>query len=140
MEEHGNPLQDAPTHIQPLLQATPTHRSRMAFAKKHCRRPNKKQNNKNHKNGNMGKNHLLQPHLDNQRKTQILSQNPNHSSSCELQLYLEPTSLFMVKVIRFIEKSFIYSSFIVLIFIHYKTVLDIRFIIVEFSYYGQIFN
>jgi len=51
MEEHGNPIQGAPM------------RARIA------------QNSPNHKNGNLVKNHLLQPHLDNQRKLRILSQN-----------------------------------------------------------------
>jgi hypothetical protein len=49
----------------------------MALAQKHRRRYNEKQNSPNHKNGNLVKNRLLQPHLDNQRKLRILSQNPS---------------------------------------------------------------
>jgi len=49
----------------------------MALAQKHRRRHNKKQNKTNHENGNLVKNHPLQPHLDNQRKLRILSQNPS---------------------------------------------------------------
>jgi hypothetical protein len=48
--------------------------ARMALAQKHRRRHNQKQNKTNHKNRNLVKNHLLQPHLDSQRKLRILSQ------------------------------------------------------------------
>jgi hypothetical protein len=68
-------IQGAPTHIQPLPKATPTRRSRMALAQKHNGRYNKKQNSPNPKKRKSGQNHLLQPHMDNQRKPQILSQN-----------------------------------------------------------------
>jgi len=36
---------------------------------------NEKQNSPNHKNGNLIKNHLPQPHLGDRRKLRILSQN-----------------------------------------------------------------
>ena len=66
MERYGGPLPEAPTPLPQRLPPPPEDGGVVALPEEPRRRPRQKQNHPDHKNGDLGKNRLLQSHMDDQ--------------------------------------------------------------------------